>query len=502
MAKVFDNQGGAGDGQWETGANWEPVDVPLDEAEIQISADCTVSTDYFQEGVDERTFADLTVDPTKKLTVANGGEIQFDTNPADIDGVLHLDTGGLIRFTNVQVNMSGTIEFDGGTLEMVETDNNTHNLQLDTAAASISTTSNGGTLNLNATNLAKVVLDVQAANCVIHGHSTGTRLTINGGVGAKRGKVFLDEDAKGISLKYVDMIDMFGLEIQEAMSGGIMEGCLLHGSASNLFDNIWAYETALTMRDCFLYYIKNGLRTMSVDCRWNNVVFGENEAREAKANGVDIDVLEETFTGTAHNCLFADPTIGTHTWFDFHSTGHGEDMEAWKSWVGHEGHTVESEFTVVHDSSRQAIKLVTNASTTAAEEDRCDYVLAAWPATHGDTLDVTVYVRGQDGDKIKVIVDPEGHYGTSQETEHEQEASDEWEQVTVATYTANTNADEKYRIPIIIRSEEAGKTYYIDTLAVNGTAVTFDFGAYDGRPAQDVASGGGLLMANKRGNKQ
>ena len=196
---------------------------------------------------------------------------------------------------------------------------------------------------------------------------------------------------------------------------------------------------------------------------------GKNTSLEADPNTTDIQGPAPYVM--AHNCDWNNENMSMSAPFHVVSTSHDMDRELFKIWDGRRSYdtfqVIESETTITYDSSRQSVKFTTHANTTALEQDRLDFLLAAWPATHGDTLDVTVYVYGTAGDKVQIHVDPESHYGTTQTEEHTIGVSNTWEQIDgIPTYTVNTAASEKMGIPIIVRCEEASKTFYIDTLSV------------------------------------
>lgn len=468
--KVFDNLGN-GSGTWEDPTDWDPEGVPADGDTIRISADCTVSTDY-----SALTFSDLEIDAGKTLTVANGGDIRFGTNPGHIaaTGKLHIDTGGNIRYTDTYLEVDGIIEFDGGVFELYSTATTSTYIYMQYDSA-ITATANGGTVRMNCAADAKCYIRARTGGVTIAGNPAARLiLDCGNGVAKANGIQGYESYSAPAQLSHLEIRDAYiGVKLGRTNCATITD-CLIHGCQyCGLFCD---GGPACLVRDCVIYDCYVGMYGHFASCLSAvNIVLGETEDETPAPNDYDVSVKYMGNTMVFYNCKFSSPVpvrIETtyNQWSGRHcgmiSNAHDQDKEAFKRWIG-PGHTLESEFSITHGGSRQSLKMTTSSKAGADERRRADFTLATWPATHGDTLDVSLYVRGQAGDKIKLIVDPEGHYGTTQSTEHTQSVSDAWEKVSVPTYTVNTNPGEKMGIPIVVRCEEPLKTWYLDTLEVN-----------------------------------
>lgn len=456
---TFDN-GGDGSNLYETANDWDLGHIPIATEDVVISVNCAVSSD--QSAV---ACASLTVDNGITLTVANGADIRF-TAASTITGTMTMAATSAVYFTDCNLTIAvttGSVVCDGGILNFVSTTSTIRYLYVDGSLT--------GTTNANGTTDISATVTTQDKFRVVHNN---TAATISGLSSAKRLGLTLNA---GASVSYAlligghgrgcSYIHLLGTRLGVYLSGtrgGYVTGCDIDGSGLGASSGVFS-GTGVTIRDSYIHGCGTGILNSS--CEMYGGALGQTPAAASDANTEDVE---------GSRCLLYDTVWETEVVnlvsTDVISTKHDGDAELFAVWnglstlSGFASHITRSETTVVHGGSRQSIKVVTAVGTTSAERVRYDFVITAWPATHGDTLDVTIYVRGQAGDKIWVIVDPESDYGTTQSDEYTHQVNDTWEQVTVPQYTVNTNAAEQMGIPIVIRIEEASKTWYVDTLAV------------------------------------
>lgn len=501
-ALVFDNgvnQGGTGDNNWDDDTNWFAGTKPADNDDVQISADCHVSGDY--SGFIMET---LLIDVGDTLTVQNGADIRFDTDAGTINGTLVVQTGGAVQLSDVTWTVTvttGTITMDGGTINLVRVGATTILL----VNGTITTTANGGTINnnANANDGAYVQLGISAS---VSGFSAAVRLAINttGGANKTHG---LRLSGTGARVKWVNVLgkaDSYAFYIT-ARQGCEISGCIARGAdgANLLAAGYYGSLTRHFLRDSYAYWCVSGMTMLGGQFFVTNCTFGQTEVGGAAANTQDMLLSNYAAYIVHRNCLFASPTelATVSASGEIVSTAHDNDKNNWKWWRTHRSsgvwHLIAGEGTVLHTGGGKAISFATASDTTSAENLRLRFPVALWPATHGDTIDVTLWVRTTNNtNKVKVIVDPDGTYGTPQEIEVTSAAADTYELVTVPQYTVNTSAGVKSVIPIVVQIEEASKTWYADDLTINGQAQTLDYGAYDGvLPLENIggAAGGSVL---------
>lgn len=432
---------------------------------IENNMDCNTVVDH-----SATVFQTLDIEAGATLTVGNVGDIRFGTDNAEIDGTLHLDTGGAVYFTdiNVTIDTTGATVLDGGILNFVTTGATVYYLYVNGSLTG-TTNANGDTdITVSCSAAYKFKINHNNAAATISGLSAAKRLGIKGdaGVGAMYGVVFIIDNE---TVKWLHVDGAFYGVYCNQQRGCVIDGCDIEGSTIG----VQGYTTACIIRDSYIHGNTTGVTASGGVTKIYNSFLGQNPALGADANGTDI---------TGANCVVecfntvwqTEAVTLWNGWIT--STMHDGDAELFTQWIGpgpaDTVHKVSSETTIVQ-AGRNAIKIETDAQTADTEQRRFEYLLAAWPATHDQTLDVTLYVRcDTEGatEKLTVIVDPESLYGTAVSEEiHIDGAAkfdDTWYQVTVGQYTVATNADEQMGIPIVIRTASADKTWFIDTLAV------------------------------------
>ena len=503
-ADVFDNgvnQGGTGDNDWDDDTNWFDGSKPVAADTVQISADCHTNADY-----SATVFADLEIDAGDTLTVQNGGDIRFDTNAMNIAGTLVVQAGGAFQFSNVActVAVGGTITMDGGTINLVRTAATTYLV----VQGTVTTTANGGTINLSANAADDCYVAIGAAGSVT-GFSAAVRLAVDTTVGANPTFGVYLEFATARA-KWLNILGKTS-HCMLTYTGGRVESCILRGvDASNkAAAGIYNQGGTAWLSGCILYHCTYGLHSYAGDTEFVGCTFGQTELGAAAANTYDLFCSVGQRRLRLSNCLLASAT--ELSWNNavpstVISTAHDQDKTDFKIWDVHPGydvwHVIAGESTIVHTGGGKAVSFVTASDTSTDERYRLRFPIALWPATHGDTIDATVWVRTTNNtNKIKIIVDPDSIYGTTQEIEVTSAAADTYELATVPQYTVNTGAGIKSVIPIVVQIEEASKTWYVDDLTINSKAQTLDYGAYDGvLPVEAIGAAGGAIL--KSGGKQ
>lgn len=164
------------------------------------------------------------------------------------------------------------------------------------------------------------------------------------------------------------------------------------------------------------------------------------------------------FAFTAHGqCNLSTTGIGN---FD------GSNYNQWtkydtQSGVNYGSFTQES---VVKRSGSDALK----ANVTTANDwqmrilTNCDY-----PLTNGKDYNISFWVRGNIGDKVKVVLQENNNGNVELGSQTVELSSSDWKEYTV-TLTSNGNYS-KGKIKLVF--QDAG-VYYVDDLSVNGSAVT------------------------------
>ena len=471
------------DNTWHTAGNWDVAPGAADDCVI--AADCVASTD-----LSGTVYASLTVNNAITLTVANNAQLVFSGTASAITGTLLVQTGGAITFTDMTCTVTvttGTITMDGGTLNLVRAAATTILL----VNGTVTTTANGGTINNNANANNGVYVQIGTGGS-ISGFSAAVLLLIDGTAGANYTKGIYASAVSGVTIQWVDVLNKtagIGFHITVCL-GGRGLGCIARGAdGANLQGSAYRIESSrFWLRDSYGYFGDRGIRATSSVVVATNCTFGQTPASAPAANTHDIRSLSYPSHIVLRGCLLASATeLGTGTSALVISTATDGDESATgvKIWDCHPGadiwHLIAGEGTVLHTGGGKAVSFVTANDTSTDENKRLRFPVALWPAVHGDTLDVTLWVRTTNNtNKIKVIVDPDSIFGTTQEIEVTAAAADTYELATVPQYTVNTSAGVKSVIPIVVQIEEATKTWYVDDLSINGKAQTLDYGAYDG----------------------
>lgn len=451
--KTFDNQGGAGDGTWagNGGANWDPVNVPIDNDTVVIAADCSVSTNY-----SGRTFEQLTVNSGKTLTIASGGDIRFDTNVSDFTGDLTIETGGIIYFTDIlELETNGVVSLDGGTIVITEADSSP--IRWEVRGTGIVSTANGGTIKLvcSVINLATLFFNDGA----LTGNSA-SRIIVDGDSGLAKGLVSLlgNQNVTNVDFDGVSKIDLPGVSTPISL-----DNCLFHNCDSVFpLDEDW-----LIISNSWIYSNTNGITVEDlshIDLR--NVVFGENEAAGSAENtGFDIEL--NSLTGQMHNCKLSSTTpisIGGSELTTVTMTSYDQDETDWREYQGR-GHLAQPEFDGgPAGAGDTAVKCTASASAADNNGSRFLRLVAVIPATHGDVIDVTLYLKGTNLDTSKLHIDPDGVYGTTQVWNETADGS--YNQRTIPSYTVSVSggAGTKVSVPIYLDITGANEVWYYDTL--------------------------------------
>jgi len=449
-AKTFDNLGN-GSGTWEDGTDWDPVGVPADGDSIVIAANCNVTTNYKVD----RTFIQLTVNNGVTLTVDNGADLKFDTNTCDFSGNLTVKAGGTITFEDItELETNGLVTLDGGTVEIVETDASL--ITWEAKGTGIVGTANGGTIKLVAATLDKAKFLL--TNVSITGDSN-CRIIVDGDSGASAGYVVSGGVAE---FSYVDF-DGTSHVAPPSKGTASFDHCLFHNMGT-VFE---LDEQFLFVRDSFIYSNTNGLKTL--DPSWvefNNVVFGKTQgAVGAENEGYDVDI--DKLFGTFHNCELASTTAiqsDGSSWRSLSFTSYDQDETDWLHYQGR-GHLALPEFGAgAQGGAGTAVKCVTSANAADTDISRFRRLVGFIPATHGDILAVTLYIKGTNATTAKLRIDPDSIYGTTQVWN--ETADGNWNQRTIPNYTVNVSggAGTKVCIPIYLDMYGASETWYYDTL--------------------------------------
>jgi hypothetical protein len=450
---------GVGGNTWETAGNWDLGHVPIDNETIRISVNCNVSTDY-----SDRTFEGLTVDAAVTLTVASGGDIRFDTAASvSLTGSLTIETGGNAYFTDCGYLRStgGTITLDGGTLWIVETDNSL--MYLDARGNGIVGTANGGTIKLSATNALKVYIASNAQNYI---GNSGNRLVVEGDAGAQT------TYANFVTTTRLENIDFDSLSYLQ-LGPVAIDNCLIHGGT----DGVRAVRSRLHIRNTFIYgHSGYGLKSISnaqyAYVRLHKVVFGETEGQVGSENTTaDIDL--PGLAGVGHDCKLASTTPvsfsgGPLAGTNFSFTSYDQDEADWRDYQDLEHYAQAESGAGAQGGSGTAVKCVSSASAADNNWARFRRLVAVIPATHGDLIDATLYIKGTNTKtatlRATLRIDPDSIYGTTQS--YAETADGNWNQRTIPQYTVNLSGGvgAQAAIPIYLDMTGASETWYYDTL--------------------------------------
>ena len=93
--KTFDNDGGGGDGKWNTAANWDPSGVPGAGDDVVIDADCTLD-------VNSAALGTVTVNDTYTL----------DLDTYDLTSAGTIDINGTLVGGSGTITITGDADFD------------------------------------------------------------------------------------------------------------------------------------------------------------------------------------------------------------------------------------------------------------------------------------------------------------------------------------------------------------------------------------------------------
>ncbi len=396
-------------------------------------------------------------------------ECDTDESGADLDGLttgafkLTITTGGTIDVKNSDITQSasGEIEMDGGTLNHIEDDAGAHYLDVYEA---ISSTANGGTINLSCATAEKIWMRVQANSVSIEGNAA-SRLKIDAGAGANPARMLYVLSRTYCTFKNLDL-DGFedGLWLQGG-TGHIVDNCLMHGGT----DGIYLTGDHIIVRDSWVYANANGIRAAGGWVTCFDVIFGENEVPAAAQNTTaDINTTAAGAQLDLYNCKLASNTevtgYGASIPVRVISTAHDQDENTFKDWIGI-GHTVET--NVAQAESDACWKIVTVAGTDATETKRCRVLVKPVPASDGDVLDITLRVKGTNTKEMTLRVDPDSICGTAKASATHT-ADGNWNTVTAAQYTValGPGAGGDCAVPVYVDMEGASEDWYIETLTV------------------------------------
>lgn len=463
------------DSDWEcaAGDNWRDVSggggtlytggskQPSAADTIFIEKDCTTNADH-----SATVFADLQVDAGKTLTVASGGDIRFDTAATNIDGKITLPTGGNIRFTNILTDVvsGGEIELDGGTLEIYNTAGGNSGLKINVGATMTGTANVGnvgGDVVVNTTTTLKPRNELKGD---IIG-TAGARIVLNGAAGTQKTwwGIF-----GNVSVENVDFDQWSRLQFVVGIGLHMdVSNCLFHGANGDLPGDFWFESNSplVTFRSCYIYFTA-GLSTLRdmVSARFFDCVFGETEGAAPAANTQDL--ISYWAHLNFHNCLFSSPTfLGSDTTGgELISTSHDQDERDWRHYQN-VGHYALPEFGAgAQGGSGAAVKCLTSSLAADTNGERFRRLVAVIPATHGDLIDVTLYIKGTASNTAVLRIDPDSIYGTTQA--YNETADGAWNQRTIPQYTVNVSggAGTKVAIPIYLDMTGASETWYYDTL--------------------------------------
>lgn len=442
---TFDNNGGAGDGMWDTATNWDgvvPNEIPEDGDWVKISANCTCDTD-------------------ESAAVLSGGN-----SVVDADMTLTMATGGHIKFQDRDTTVAATavLAFDGGTITQKATTTTARYLRL----AIVTCTANGGTINLPSDTAEKSYLYIATVSASIVGHSSN-RIIVDGSGGTSWGYVYI-YTSDGAVIRSFEFKNMNRI-LCSTCDGVLFDDCIMHtfrGTYGMRFTSCQAQ-----FKDSYIYNAGSAIANGAIMLEYSDVhaydlVLGKDELENSSANGTDLYAGRGAgFIG--RNCSLASATpvgivSGNNCRIAIVSTGHNQVKDAFKCWYGR-GHTVETEAS---GQAGNGMKLVSNVVATDTDFSRLRYLIGTIPATHGNTINVTVYVKGTTGKTCTLRIDPESIYGTTQE-KSVAGSTGNWVQETIPQYTVNTEAGLKHAIPVYIDVVGASETWYVDTFAATVT---------------------------------
>jgi len=435
--KVFDNNGGAGDGYWSTAANWDPEGVPATGDTVQISADCVCNSDE-----SAKLLAGFTIDADKTLTMASGGHVY-------------------VRNANGTIN--GTLAFDGGTFSFEQPNGGSH-VYLDIGATgTITGSASGGTLKLIAYNSTFATLRINNVDGRAVLGNSSSRLVIDGGSGNKEGDVQIAGLSVGFRAENVDFNGIY--RIQSFGSLFTLDNCLIRNTPHS---GVYFYGGGgVILRDCQIdncgvggnygaIVADNGTAVVKA----YNTTFSQSDDRDVTIR--DDGALSAYFVG----CSFSstpEVEFEAQSFADIVSIAHDKDYNHWKEWVG-VGHTVERETGVVYSGDCSA-KLVSSANCSDTLRERFRWLAGFIPMVKDDVVYVRPYVRqaGASGGVIKLQVDPDGVFGASATRTHTISQQDTWEPMTPVPYTATNGASgDKYMVPVYFLIETPSLTFYVD----------------------------------------
>lgn len=451
---TFDNQGGLGDGTWEDANNWEPVGVPGNGAVVTIDADCVVSTDY-----SAIAFAGFTINAGKTLTPSTGAIIRF-YNSANVYGTVDLD-GGEIRFVHSGSGAADTFHIRPGG-KMVGT----------------------GTFSFDVAGVGKAYISIWYTGYILADSAYSIAIT---NIGFVQGGV-IQMYGEGAYIKWVDIQDC--MRIYYTRGIGKLIGCKIHATTETPYGTgFWSTAGAwLIAEDCYIYNVERGITGSGNQGRLilRNCVFGKDELGNAAPNTSDIRFYRDSsFSLYCYNVEFASTLFlsvnqvgglgGRLCFFEFRSNVHDKDPEQWYHYEGQI--TIQGAYSEVTASinrampelgagaqggSGTAVKCMT--SPYAATGPGLEYMrlVAVIPASDGDVIDATLYIKGTDTKTCTIYIDPFGMFGTTQS--YAETADGNWNQRTIPQYTANTGGGEKIAVPIYIKFDGATETWFYDSL--------------------------------------
>ena len=468
----FDNGGGGATSNWSsTTPGFTAAAKPVTGDVVTISAACTCDSDE-----SAAVLTGLTITSTKTLTIASGGKI-YNQN-AYVTSVAN-----------------GLVIAAGGTLRVIRT---TGFMQV--IAAGLNSITGAGTIEISSDSATNCYVGILASGSVV-GTSLAAPLVIDGLNSVPYGLFF--EAGGPCVAQYVRVTRCATGFTGSAGAGSTISDSIFHNCTTGVsITNLMGCD----LTNCWIYNCTTGLAAS-----WNltnthltSIIFGQTEATPPvqSTNTTDITTMgplhlvNPVFGGTG-----TEVNQNTSPYPHVVATAYDADKAAFKVWTGR-GHTLETETTTRHTASGAAIKAITSANGAATRLGQLRWMLMAYPATHGDTLDVTVWVRCTAATSIiKVIVDPDSIFGTAQTGTYTIDGSanhlvNTYYQLTVPQYTVATTAGKKSAIPIVVQIEEASKTWYVDDFAISlnaggAEAITLDYAPYDGVFSREAAAGGG-----------
>jgi len=465
---TFDNNGGAGDGIWDTAINWTgavPDEIPEDGDSVKLSANCTCDSD---ESAAVLSGGDSTVDANVTLTMATGGHIKFQDR-------------------SFVFNTTAVLAFDGGVITFKTTGATAKIMGVKTMTG----TAAGGTLNLPSDTANKSELYWGGAVSWI-GNSTAHRIKIDGSGGTANGYVSIQYGG-GSVVNYIEFANLGKIEVVWGLVA--FRYCIAYGFIAAGY-GFYLSGGSMSLRDTYVYNADSaclGAVTLVNGYLFaSNLICGKTEADAASGNVIDILASGgSTVFADLYNCKLESTTpvsVGSGAYTHIISNAHGQVKDTFRAWYGR-GHTVE--FTDSGQTGNGLVLITSSAAGIDSDYARLRYCIGILPAKHGDTIDATVYVENAASKTCRVIIDPDSLFGTTQ-NQSGAVASVNWEQRTIPTYTVNTTAGKKHAIPVYIDLYGASETWYVDTMAAKitsgGRTISYEH-VFDGVPVNDPVAG-------------